>query len=268
MDPELTLVIMSSAWTCALVIALGLSVGSFVNVLVWRLPNHQSILRPPSHCPVCNNRLRWYHNIPLFSYLFLGGRCAFCHTRISWIYPAVELICGALFYGFFARYGLTITTVGFWYLSAVLIAILFIDWKHQIIPNRLSYPTVVVGVAVSFFSPHITWQNSLIGAIGAFVGFVGIAYLGRMLFKKDSLGGGDIKLAAGLGAFLGIWKVILVVVLSASVGLVFSLLAMAVSESIRKNRIIPFGPFLAVAALIAGVWGDTILGFYVRHFLP
>ena len=150
----------------------------------------------------------------------------------------------------------------------MLIAILFIDWKHQIIPNRLSYPTVAVGFIISLFSPHITWQSSLIGAAGAFAGFVGIAYLGRLLFRKDSLGGGDIKLAAGLGAFLGIWKVLLVVVLSAAVGLVFSLFAMAVSASIRKNRIIPFGPFLAVAALIAGVWGDSILEFYVRTFLP
>lgn len=268
MNPELTYIIEHSAWAHALVIMLGLSVGSFVNVLVWRLPNRMSLLRPPSHCPKCDNRLKWYHNIPVLSYLFLRGRCGFCRTRISWIYPTVELICAGLFYVFFLRYGLSVATVGFWYLAAVLIAILFIDFQHQIIPNRLSYPTVVVGLAVSFLSSHLSWQQSILGAAGAFLGFLGIAYLGRLLFKKDSLGGGDIKLAAGLGAFLGIWKVILVVVLSAAVGLVFSLIAMAVSASIRKDRIIPFGPFLAIAALIAGVWGDNILSFYVHTFIP
>jgi len=268
MDLEFTRTVMSSAWTYTVVIMLGLSVGSFVNVLVWRLPNAMSLLRPPSHCPKCSNRLKWYHNIPVLSYLFLRGRCGFCKSRISWIYPAVELICAGLFLLFFLRYGLSVATLGFWYLSAVLIAILFIDFQHQIIPNRLSYPTVVVGVAVSFFSNHISWQHSLLGAAGAFLGFLGIAYLGQLLFKKDSLGGGDIKLAAGLGAFLGIWKVMLVVVLSAAVGLVFSLIAMGVSASIRKDRIIPFGPFLAIAALIAGVWGDTILNFYLRTFIP
>jgi leader peptidase (prepilin peptidase)/N-methyltransferase len=268
MDVELTQIIMSSAWTYTLVIALGLSVGSFVNVLVWRLPNGESILRPPSHCPSCNNRLRWFHNIPVLSYLCLRGRCAFCRTRISWVYPAVELICAGLYFGFFLRYGLSVTTLGFWYLSTVLIAVLFIDWQHKIIPNRLSYPTIVVGITVAFFSNHITWQQSVLGAACAFAGFVGIAGLGRLLFKKDSLGGGDIKLAAGLGAFLGIWKVLLVVVLSAAVGLVFSLIAMAVSSSIRENRIVPFGPFLAIAALIAGVWGDSILNFYIRTFIP
>lgn len=268
MDSEFTRIVMSSAWTYTLVIMLGLSVGSFVNVLVWRLPNGMSLLRPPSHCPKCDSRLKWYHNIPVLSYVVLRGRCAFCKTRISWVYPTVELICAGLFFVFFLRYGLSVATLGFWYLSAVLIAVLFIDFQHQIIPNRLSYPTIVVGVAVSFFSSHLTWQNSILGAAGAFVGFLGIAYLGRILFKKDSLGGGDVKLAAGLGAFLGIWKVILVVVLSAAVGLVFSVIAMAVSASIRKDRIIPFGPFLAIAALIAAVWGDTILRFYVQTFIP
>jgi len=268
MDFELTCTAARTPSIIALVIMLGLSVGSFVNVLVWRLPNHMSIMRPPSHCPKCNNQLKWYHNIPVLSYLVLRGKCGYCRTPISFRYPAVELICGGLFLVFFWRYGVSVATLGFWYLSAVLIAILFIDFEHQIIPNSLSYPTVVVGVVVSFFSNHLTWQHSLMGAAGAFLGFLGIAYLGRLLFKKDSLGGGDIKLAAGLGAFLGIWKILLVVVLSAAVGLVFSVIAMTVSAAIRKDRIIPFGPFLAIAAIIAGVWGDTILNFYVQTFIP
>jgi leader peptidase (prepilin peptidase)/N-methyltransferase len=253
--------------TYFLVAALGLSVGSFANVLICRLPQGQSILRPRSRCPSCGNSLRWYHNIPVVSWLVLRARCGFCKEPISWIYPAVEILVAALFVGFYARFGVSVTTLGFWYLGAVLIAVLFIDWEHRIIPNSLTYPTVIVGFVVALIAPHITIVQSLLGAAVGFGGFMAIGYLGNILFKRDSLGGGDIKLAAGLGAFLGIWKVLLVFVLSAAVGLVISLAVMAFSPALRKDRVIPFGPFLAIAALIAGFWGDTLLQFYLQYFV-
>lgn len=252
-------------WT--LVAALGLSVGSFVNVLIWRLPRNESILRPRSKCTQCGKTLRWYHNIPVLSWLVLRGRCAFCGTRISWVYPVVELVCAGLFLVFFGRYDFTVTAFGFWYLSATLIAVLFIDWEHQIIPNALSYPLPVVGLLVALFSPHLTWLEALIGAVTGFVGFLGIAWAGRALFKKDSMGGGDIKLAAGLGAFLGVWKLCLVLILAAGVGLIVSLAAMAFSAALRRERVIPFGPFLALGALIAGLWGDAIITYYLHTFV-
>lgn len=254
------------AWILTAV--LGLSVGSFVNVLIWRLPHDESIVRPRSRCPQCGNLLRWYHNIPVISWVMLRGRCGFCRSRISWIYPLVELLCAGLFLMFFWRYGASPVTIGFWYFAATLVAILFIDWEHQIIPNQLSYPLVIVGLLVSLVSPHITFWQSFGGAVVGFGGFLGIAYLGEKLFKKESLGGGDIKLAAGLGAFLGIWKVLLVFILSAFVGLAASLIMMAFSKELREHRVIPFGPFLAIAAVIAGVWGDTILHLYVRYVFP
>lgn len=257
----------SSPWSYVLVAALGLAVGSFVNVLIWRLPRRQSVMRPRSHCPACGNALRWYHNIPVFSWIALRARCAFCDAPISWVYPAVEIASAGLFVGFFARYGPTFTTLGFWYLAAVLIAVLFIDWEHRIIPNRITYPTVVVGLVIALVSAHLTFRESLLGAAAGFVGFLAIGYLGNLLFKKDSLGGGDIKLAAGLGAFLGIWKVLLVFVLSAAVGLALSLAAMAISPTLRRDRVIPFGPFLAIAALIAGFWGEEILQLYMQSFI-
>jgi leader peptidase (prepilin peptidase)/N-methyltransferase len=261
------LVMESCTSTYVLVAALGLSVGSFVNVLIYRLPHGQSILRPRSRCPSCGNSLRWYHNIPVVSWLALRARCAFCKAPISWIYPAVEILVAALFVGFYTRYGVSVTTLGFWYLSVVLVAILFIDWEHRIIPNRLTYPTVIVGFIVALAAPHITIVQSLLGAAVGFGGFMAIGYMGNILFKKDSLGGGDIKLAAGLGAFLGIWKVLLVFVLSAAVGLVISLAAMAFSPALRKDRVIPFGPFLTIAALIAGFWGDALLRLYLQSFV-
>lgn len=266
-QPTCQIAYVNTLYDWILVAALGLSVGSFVNVLIWRLPRHESLIRPRSRCPKCGNSLRWYHNIPVLSWLVLRGRCAFCHAKISWVYPVVEMICGALFLVFFARYDFSVATVGFWYLSSTLIAILFIDWEHRIIPNSLSYPLPVIGLAVAFLSPHLGWVQSLIGAVVGFAGFLAIAWLGHALFKKDSLGGGDIKLAAGLGAFLGAWKLSLVLILAAGIGLVVSLAAMAFSAALRRERVIPFGPFLALGALIAGLWGDTIIAYYLQTFV-
>ena len=267
MDPALRDAIMTSPWSWVLVATLGLAVGSFVNVLIWRLPRDESILRPRSRCPRCGNSLRWYHNIPVFSWLVLRGRCAFCRAPISWIYPVVEIICGGLFVGFFARYGPTVTTLAFWYLAATLVAVFFIDWEFQIIPNELTYTALIVGLGTSLVSPHITWVQSLTGAAVGFGGFLALAYLGSWLFKKESMGGGDIKLVAAMGAYLGIWKILLVFVLSAAVGLLISLVAMLFSASLRKHRTIPFGPSLALAALAAGFWGQEIIRFYIKHFI-
>ncbi len=267
MDQFLHDAILHSPWAWALVAALGLAVGSFVNVLIWRLPRDLSILWPRSHCPSCGNSLHWYHNIPLVSWLVLRGKCGFCHAPIRWVYPAVEGICAGLFLAFFARYGPTVATLGFWYLGASLIAILFIDWEFQIIPNELTYSGVVVGLGISLLSPHLTFTQSLAGAAVGFGGFLGLAYLGQWLFKKESLGGGDIKLAAVLGAFLGVWKVLLVFVLAAMIGLVISLVAMIFSASLRKHRQIPFGPSLALAALVTVFWGESIISYYISHFI-
>lgn len=257
----------SQEFLWAMVIFLGLCFGSFANVLIWRLPRNQSISRPRSQCPGCGNTLRWFHNIPVLSWLVLRGRCAYCRTKISWIYPTVELITAALFATFYARYGLSWTTLGFWYMSLTLVAVFFIDLEHQIIPNKLTYPGVLVGLATSIFSSHLPWHQSLLGAaVGAGV-FIGVAVLGHYMFKKESMGGGDVKLAAMLGAFLGIGRILLVFVLSAAIGLVISLVAMAVSEKIRRERIIPFGPFIALATFVVAFYGEQIVDFYIAHFL-
>jgi leader peptidase (prepilin peptidase)/N-methyltransferase len=251
-----------------LVVALGLTVGSFVNVLICRLPGGESIWRPQSRCPSCRNPLRWYHNIPVFSWVFLRGRCAFCGTRISWKYPVVEMACAALFAAFYARYGVSFTTLGFWYMSATLIAVFFIDLEHQIIPNRLTYPGIPVGIATALLSPHLAWSQSLLGVAAGAAVFAGMAVLGRALFKKESMGGGDIKLAAMLGAFLGVANILVVFILSAVIGLVISLVAMLVSPALRRERLIPFGPFLALATVVVCFFGEEIVSYYVRHFLP
>ena len=249
------------------VVFLGLCFGSFANVLIWRLPRNQSLIKPRSRCPSCGNQLKWYHNIPVLSWLALRGRCAFCRTRISWIYPVVELATAGLFAAFYARYGVSWTTLGFWYMALTLVAVFFIDLEHQIIPNRLTYPGVAVGVATSLVSSHLPWQQSLLGVVVGGGVFVAVAVLGKWLFHKDSMGGGDVKLAAMLGAFLGVGRVLLVFVFSAAIGLVISLVAMAFSAKLRRDRLIPFGPFIALATIVVAFYGETIVNFYVVHFL-
>jgi leader peptidase (prepilin peptidase)/N-methyltransferase len=249
------------------VIFLGLCFGSFANVLIWRLPRNQSIVKPRSRCPGCGNLLKWYHNIPVLSWVALRGKCGFCQTKISWVYPTVELVTAGLFAAFYARYGVSWTTLGFWYMALTLVAVFFIDLEHRIIPNKLTYPGIVVGFVTSIVSSHLPWHQSLLGAaVGAGI-FVGVAILGRFLFKKESMGGGDVKLASMLGAFLGAGRILLVFVLSAAIGLVISIVAMAASEKIRRDRVIPFGPFIALATLAVAFFGEQIVSFYVRHFL-
>jgi leader peptidase (prepilin peptidase)/N-methyltransferase len=250
-----------------IVIALGLVAGSFTNVLIHRLPRRESLWWPRSHCPACRNPLRWYHNIPLVSWLVLRGRCAFCGVAISWVYPLVEVLTAGLFAAFFARYGISMVTVGFWYLSVTLVAVFFIDLKHRIIPNSLTYTGVLAGVALAVASPHLRWSEAVLGAVVGLAIFIGMAYLGRFLFKKDSMGGGDVKLAAVLGAFLGVGKVLVVFVLSAAIGLVISLVGLWAFPALRRDRAIPYGPFLALAALLVSFFGESLIGFYVRHFL-
>lgn len=250
-----------------LVVAAGLAAGSFANVLIWRLPRNESITRPRSRCPSCKNLLRWYHNIPVFSWIALRARCGFCGARISWVYPVVELATAALFAAFYARYGVSWTTLGFFYLSLTLVAVFFIDLAHQIIPNKLTYPGIIVGLALSVVSNHLPWYQSLLGAaVGGGV-FIAVAVLGHWLFKKESMGGGDVKLAAMLGAFLGVGRVLLVFVFSAAIGLVISLIVMTVSSKLRRERLIPFGPYIALATILIAFYGEAIVGFYIRHFL-
>jgi leader peptidase (prepilin peptidase)/N-methyltransferase len=261
--------LMQNSWVAwSTVIALGLVMGSFANVLIYRLPRERSVAQPGSQCPGCATPLRWYHNIPVFSWVVLRGKCGFCRQTISWVYPLVELICAGLFVAFYARYGLSVTTLGFWYLSVTLVAIFFIDLEFRIIPNSLTYSGIIVGIAIAFVSPHMLWWKSILGAAVGIGLFIAVAFLGRLLFRKDSMGGGDVKLAGVLGAFLGADKLLVVLMLSAVIGAVISIVALRMSARMRRDHLIPFGPFLAIAAVLVSFYGEEIVDFYIRNFLP
>lgn len=247
------------------VFILGTVVGSFLNVCISRIPEKKSVISPPSHCPQCGMKLRWYQNIPIVSYLALRGRCAGCGLRIPLRYLLVEVSTGVLFLKVFLLFGMQWATVLFWVFSALLIVVTFIDLDHQIIPDVLSYPGIVVGLAGSYLVPWLSFRNAVIGVLlgGGILYLIAVGY--QLIAKREGMGGGDIKLLGMLGAFLG-WKAIFPIILIASllgtaVGVPWMLLR-------RKEATvaIPFGPFLAAAGLVFLFWGPQIVYWYLSLF--
>lgn len=227
----------------------GSIIGSFLNVVILRLPNpEESIAFPPSHCPKCNTPLHWYENIPILSYLFLRGKCGHCQVKISPQYPIVELLTALLGVAVLVQFGLSLTALGYFIFCCALITIIWIDLHHQIIPDMISLPGIILGFAFSFISTFVTWQDSLIGLFAGGAIFYIISYSYYFLRRQEGLGGGDIKLLAMLGAFLG-WQSLLFIIFASSVtGTIAGLFAMRSQKKGGATRI-PFGPFLAISGL-------------------
>jgi len=247
----------------------GLSVGSFANVCIYRIPRDMSIIRPRSYCPSCQTPIKPWHNIPLLSFIFLGGKCASCKARINWRYPLIELLGGLLFliafYHFYISGNNIYMLIISLYLSSVFLIIFFIDFDFKIIPDSLSLSGIIVGIAVSFLqATPLKWYDSVIGLFVGGLLFLAVAELGDRLFKKESMGGGDIKLAAMLGAFLG-WKGILLVLGIASfLGALIGGLLLIIAKDKEAARTVPFGPFLVTAALIVFYRGNEIIVAYLE----
>jgi leader peptidase (prepilin peptidase)/N-methyltransferase len=255
-------------WLLYILIAwLGLVFGSFLNVLIYRIPRHKGVVFDRSACPNCGARISWYHNIPLLSFMWLRGKCASCRKPISWRYPAVEALNAILYLYFFWQFDLTLSFVIFSALASALLVIFFIDLDFQIIPDVITLPGMAAGLAVSLLPGGLGILPSLVGLLVGGGALYLIALAGDFLFKKESMGGGDIKMAAMLGAFLGWQKVLLIFMSSAVIGLVVSLVIMIFSKALRKERVVPFGPFLSIAAVVAMIYGDRIIAFYINHFL-
>ena len=250
----------------AATVLLGLCVGSFLNVVIARLPVGRSIVTPGSACPRCGTALAWYDNLPVVSYVLLRGRCRTCREPISWRYPAIEIACALLFvlayYRFEPVLGLTAALV----LLAGLVAITAIDLDHQIIPDVLSLPGIVLGVLFSLAPGGIGWAQSLLGvAVGGGV-FVVIIAASVLVIGQAGMGIGDVKLGALLGAFLG-WKLALLsILLSMLLGGPLAATLLATGRKARRDPI-PFGPFLALGGLISLFWGDAVLAWYFGQFL-
>jgi len=239
----------------------GAVVGSFLNVCIYRIPRDESIVFPASHCPECGTKIRAFDNIPILSYLLLRGSCRSCGTRISWQYPAVELLSALLTLFLFLKFLFSPTFFVLYLFCMALVVITFIDLEHQIIPDSISLPGIVVGFAASFFLPWLGWLNSLIGIVAGGGSLLFVAFGYQLLTKKEGMGGGDIKLLAMMGAFLG-WKAIPFIIFTSSLfGSVVGLTLMAVRKK-DSQLPIPFGPFLAFGAVLFIFYGRQMIQWY------
>ena len=247
-------------------ILFGLCVGSFLNVVIARLPAGRSVVRPGSACPRCGREIAWYDNVPVASYVLLRARCRACHASISWRYPAIELTCAALFALAYLYFGKSPRLVGALILLATLLAITWIDLDHQIIPDVLSIPGAIVGLLLSIVPGGIGLKDAIVGAVVGGGVFILIIVGSSLIIGQPGMGIGDVKLGAMIGAFLG-WKLVLLsILLSVLIGGPLAATLLATGRKARKDPV-PFGPFLALGGMISLFWGDALLAWYFGQFL-
>lgn len=245
------------------VFIVGAVVGSFLNVCIYRLPREQSVVSPGSRCMGCGAAIRWYDNLPILSWLVLRGRCRSCKASFSIRYPLVELLTGLLALLLFFKFGLSLRLVVMFLFCAALVVITFIDFDHQIIPDELSLPGIMLGFLSSFFLPEPGWLSSLLGIVAGW-GSLALVFYGYLwLTGREGMGGGDAKLLAMMGAFLGLQAVPFIIFASSLVGTVAGLSIMAIQ---RKDRhlAIPFGPYLALGAVLYIFFGSQIIQWYLQ----
>ena len=243
----------------------GAVIGSFLNVVILRLPEEgASIVFPASHCPKCGYVLRWFDNIPLLSWLALRGKCRKCRKPISLQYPAVELAMAVLAALLMARFGPGFEFFFYFVFAAALLVIIFIDFHHQIIPDVISLPGMALGFAGSFFNSQVSWQQSALGLFFGYGILFAVAWGYWLVTKREGMGGGDLKLLGMCGAFLGWQSLPFIVLFSSLTGSIVGVAAMLRGKDGGQTRI-PFGPFLAVAALVFLLCHDTVLRLWQMY---
>lgn len=282
----LELLTQSAPLLLAGVFVFGLVIGSFLNVVILRVPplleydwrcqcrelleiGQAEEKRPPgiafsrSRCTKCGHGIRARENIPLLSWLLLGGRCSACKARISLRYPVVETLTGVLFVVTIWHFGPTWQGLSALFLTAMLIAMAGIDIDHQLLPDNMTLPLMWTGIVLAFPSLHTDLASSVLGAVAGYLVLWLIYHLFRLLTGKEGMGYGDFKLLAALGAWMG-WQMLpLIVLLSSVVGAVFGLALMGFGK-LKRDKPMPFGPFIAAAGWIALIWGEGIIDFYSR----
>jgi len=244
---------------------LGAIIGSFLNVCIYRLPKGRSVIVPGSHCPNCSAKIHWYDNIPILSYIFLGGKARCCKARISLRYFIVEVLTAAAFLTLFIFFGLNVKFFAYAIMVSGLIVATFVDFEIQEIPDEISVGGIAIGLILSIAAPGIfnessrlsSFINSLLGALAGGASIYAMGILGEFAFKREAMGGGDVKLLAMIGSFIG-WKLVLLTFFMAPIfGSVVGIIL-----KIRKGQdTIPYGPYLSLAAIISIFAGERILHF-------
>lgn len=244
-----------------IVLIFGLVVGSFLNVCIHRLPRGESIVWPSSHCPACGTKIAAYDNLPLLSIMLLRGRCRSCQARISLRYPTVELLNGVGYVVMFWQFGFQWPAAIYSILFSALLVVTFIDLEHQIVPDLITLPGIPLGILCASTVLPVGLLDSVLGVLlgGGILWF--LAWVSPYLFGKEGMGGGDIKLLAMIGAFLGWRPTLLAIMLAALVGSVVGI-GLIASKVMRRDQHIPFGPFLALGALVALFFHRELIDWY------
>lgn len=275
----------------------GACVGSFYNVIVYRMPRGISLINPPSHCPLCKKQIPIYLNLPVIGWIILRGKTACCHKPLNIIYPIGEALCGllgalALFAAVAVNYGTVVPELFtapvmqpavwadalamFWLLLGAY-PVCAIDFKYKLIPDSISVGGIVAGLLISLIPGGVTPLQSLIGAVAAGGGLYLLGYVASKVFKKDAMGFGDVKLLAGYGALMGWQFAAMILVIAAVVGIIVMIPYARIQAKVAEKSVvddsvdaagqIPFGPFLAIAAPIVYLWGGTLLNLYIKFVL-
>lgn len=274
---------------CVLAFAWGACVGSFLNVCIYRIPRELSVVKPRSHCPHCGKMIPWYLNVPLLSYLALRGKCRYCGVGITARYFIVELLVGLLFLLVWLKFdlqhgprllGLVPITDWklvpvYWLMLSGLVLGTFVDFEHLIIPDRVSLGGIVAGVLLSAAVPSLHNAATVLGALkasilGAAVGWGSlwaVGFIGKLMFRKEAMGFGDVKLLGAIGAFAGWQGVLFTIVGSSLFGSLVGVTLVLTGRKAMQSRI-PYGPYLALAALIWVLWGPALVNLYIGLLLP
>lgn len=263
--------------TWGLVWMLGAAVGSFLNVVIYRLPAGLSLLHPPSRCPKCHTPLKPYDNVPVLGWLWLRGRCRYCRTPIAARYPLIEALTACLFLAAFMQWGFAWITLAYWALLSWLVALAFIDLDTLTLPNPLTQSGLVLGLVAQTVIPVVAtgaWQAGIVGLMSGVLGtvlgiwlFDTITLVASVAMGQTAMGGGDAKLAAMLGAWLGWQGVLLSSFLACLLGAILGGVAIAL-RWVSRRQPMPFGPFLALGAVVTLFWGEALITAYRALFFP
>lgn len=248
-----------------LIFIYGLIIGSFLNVCIYRIPRNESIVYPSSHCPKCGINLRWYDNIPLFSFIALRGKCRYCKAPISNRYPIVEFLNAIVYLAFFYFYGLSLDFIFYTMVASALIAISFIDLKEMIIPDILVIIIFILSVLYKLLNYYIYDSFEILDSLGGLV-LGGGVFLVIVILSKGGMGDGDVILISSLGFILGTKYIIFNMFLSFILGAIISLILLITGIKTSKDPI-PFGPFIVLAFFFTVLWGDSIMRWYFKTFI-
>lgn len=248
-----------------LVIVLGLVIGSFLNVCIYRLQKNESISKPRSHCPNCKHQLKVWENIPVISYLLLRGKCSNCNIRISLKYPLVEMLTALVFSIIYYYFDISVETFLLMMFFSIVIIITFIDIDVQLIPNNLLIFSILPLVTFVIVNHPNSYQSHIIGGILLTLIFFIIGYIGKLIYKVDSMGMGDVKYAGVIGLLLGWEKGILAFVI-AFFSAAAIIVIMSMYKKLSRKQRIPFGPFLSIGCFVAFFWGAEIMNWYLGFY--